>query len=89
MFVWQLTPVDSTDANWEASSYRGMVVVRAKDEDAAREQAETEFGLKTRFPPGRGIAAPPWKRPALVKAEIINDPRYDSDGPSEILYPTM
>lgn len=87
MPLWQLQPVDPTDSSWEASAYRGKVIVRARDEAMARRQAQKAFGLKTRFPPKKGVASPPWKRPALVTAEIADDPLYDPEGPSEILYP--
>jgi hypothetical protein len=87
MPVWELSPVDPRDAAWEASSYRGRVIVRARDEAAARDAAEHAFAVKTRFKPGTGIKAPPWKRPALVTAAICTDPLYAGEGPTEILYP--
>lgn len=59
MPLWQLTPIDSRDPCWQASAYRGRVVVRARDEAAARAAAEKTFGVKTRFKPGGGIKAPP------------------------------
>ena len=89
MPIWELTPIDPLDPNWEASSHQGRVIVRALDEAAARDQAETAFGVKTRFPPGAGVKAPPWKRPALVRAEIIRDARYEEDGPAGILFPVL
>jgi len=89
MPIWELTPVDPLDPNWEASSHQGRVIVRALNEETARDQAETAFGVKTRFPPGAGVKAPPWKRPALVRAEIIRDERYEEKGPTEILFPVL
>lgn len=65
------------------------VVVRAPDEESAREEAQKCFGLATRFPPGQGIAAAPWKRPNLVHSEIIEDRRYETDGPVEVLEPSF
>ena len=87
MPLWELTPVDLLDPNWEASAHKGRVVVRALDEAAARNEAEKAFGVKTRFKPGAGIKAPPWKRPALVKADVIRDEHYEEKGPTEILFP--
>jgi hypothetical protein len=89
MPLWELTPVDLLDPNWEASSHRGRVIVRAVNEDAARDKAERAFGVKTRFKPGAGVRSPPWKRPALVKAEVIRDERYEEKGPAEILFPVL
>jgi hypothetical protein len=87
MPIWQLLPLDTMDPSWEASTYQGKVVVRARNEETAREEAEKAFGVKTRFPPGAGVKAPPWKRPALVSAEVVDEPLYEPDGPTEILYP--
>jgi hypothetical protein len=87
MPLWELSPVDLLDAAWEASSYRGKVIVRARDEQDARDAAERAFAVKTRFKPGAGITAPPWKRRALVTAAICTDARYAAEGPREILYP--
>lgn len=89
MPIWKLSPIDLSDPNWEASSHRGVVIVRAKHEEDARDLAQEAFGVRTGFPPGRRIVAPPWKRVELVKAERIDDPRYDSEGPDEILSPSF
>lgn len=63
--------------------------MRAESEDLARETAEKAFGVKTRFPPGRGVAVPPWLRPETVHAELTDDPRYEADGPPEVLFPEL
>ena len=84
MPVWKLTPTDLSDPNWEASSHRGMAVVRAPDEAAARAAAAAAFNVPTRFPPTGGVK---WHSPVLVKAERIDNPRYEPDGPTEILDP--
>ncbi len=89
MPIWELTPVDLLDPNWEASAHKGKVVVRALHEEAARSAAEKAFGVKTRFKPGAGVKAPPWKRPALVQADVIRDERYEEKGPTEILFPVL
>ncbi len=89
MALWKLTPVDLKDPNWLASSHRGRLLVRAPTETAAREAAEQAFGVKTRFVPGAGVTAPPWKRANLVKAERIDDERYDPEGPTEVLDPSL
>jgi hypothetical protein len=89
MPVWKLTPIDLSDANWEASSHRGAAVVRAPDEDAARAAAAQAFDVATRFPPRGGAKFPPWRNPAMVKAEPIVDPRYEAEGRIEILDPVF
>ena len=89
MAIWRLCPIDLSDPNWEASSHRAAVIVRAPDETTAREVAEAAFGVKTRFRPGTGIVAPPWKRAELVAVERITDERFEADGPSVLLSPSF
>jgi hypothetical protein len=82
-----LHPVDLTDPNWEASSYRGKAVVGAPSERSAREAAEHAFGVKTRFAPKKGVIVPPWKRPDLVAAALVETSIYDPEGATAVLYP--
>ncbi len=87
MPVWRLIPIDLEDPNWEASSHRGLVIVRAPSEASARETTEKAFGVPTRFRPGKGMRVPPWTRAELVRAEIIDKPVYPTEGPTEIFEP--
>jgi hypothetical protein len=89
MAVWRLNPIDLADPNWEASSYRGLVIVRAPNEASARKAAEDAFGVQTRFSPGKGMHIPPWTRSELVRAEIIDSPVYAAEGPTEVLEPSF
>lgn len=89
MPLWKLTPIDLHDPNWEASSHRGIAIVRARDEADARDTAAKAFDVKTRFSPRKGQRLPPWKRAALVSAERIEDQRYDASGPARVLEPTF
>jgi hypothetical protein len=89
MAIWMLTPVDLTDPNWEASSHRGPVVVRAPDEQKARAAAAEAFDVKTGFRPGQGMRFPPWTRNGLVTAKRLHDERFEEKGPTAILQPTF
>ena len=89
MPIWKLTPLDSRDPSWEASSHRGIAIVRALDEAHARATAAQAFDAKTRFGPGKGSRFPPWKRAALVKVERLEDERYDAEGPATVLEPSF
>ena len=89
MPLWKLQSLDPSDPNWEASSHRGVVIVRAPDEEAARDEAQRAFGIKTRFGPGAGVKTPPWKRASLVSAERVRDERYEEEGPTEVLEPVF
>lgn len=87
MPIWSLTPVDLDEPNWEASSHRGPVIVRARNEAQARAVAAAAFDVKTGFRPGRGMRVPPWTRATMVRAEHIDDPRFEAEGPAEVLQP--
>jgi hypothetical protein len=87
MPIWKLIPIDLDDPNWEASSHRELVIVRAPSEASARKAAEEDFGVPTRFPPGKGMRVPPWMRAELVRAEIIDSTTYPAEGPTEVLDP--
>ena len=89
MPIWKLTPLDPRDPNWEASSHRGIAIVRASDEAVARATAAQAFDTKTRFAPAKGQKVPPWNRSGLVKAERIDDKRYEGEGPAAVLEPSF
>ena len=65
MPIWSLIPVDLDDPDWEASSHRGQVIVRAANERQARTVAAEAFDVKTGFRPGQGMRFPPWTRAAV------------------------
>lgn len=88
MPIWRLSPINLSDPNWEASSHRGAAVVRAASEEAARDMAQNAFGVKTRFQ-HTGAAVTPWKRAELVRAEPIQDDRFDPKGPAGVLLPSF
>jgi osmotically-inducible protein OsmY len=88
MAIWQLSPVDLSDPNWEASSHRGSAIVRAPDEKSAREVAQSAFGVATRFRHHPRLIVP-WMRAELVHASHIEDQRFDPEGPSGVLVPSF
>ena len=81
MPVWKLTPTDLADPAWQASKHRGAAVARAASENAARRVTALTFRL------GDTSEGAPWINPALVKAEQIEDARYDPTGASAVLDP--
>ena len=89
MGLWRLIPIDLSDPNWEASAHRGPAVVRAPTEEAARAAAAKAFDIAIRFPPRTPVRVPPWTRATLVRAEPIDDARYDARGPTQVLDPSF
>jgi hypothetical protein len=89
MLIWKLTPFATDDPFWLASSHRAPVIVRAPDEESARSAAQHQFGVAARFPAGTRIVGAPWMRPNLARAEVVEDSRYATDGPLEVLEPSF
>jgi osmotically-inducible protein OsmY len=88
MPIWQLSPVDLSDPNWQASSHRGPAIVRAPDEKTARDVAHSAFGVTMRFKHHPRLVVP-WTRAELVHAGRVVDQRFDPNGPSEVLVPSF
>src|SRR3954454_23629189 len=84
MQLWHLIPIDLQAAAWQATVYKGPVVVRAETEQQARELACSDFsdaGL-----PIATTTDPPWSQPEVVRAEPIEDDlRYSAIGGPEVL----
>ena len=88
MPVYRLTPVNLNDPNWRASIHRAVAVIRAGSEEQARSLASKAFNT-TLAPssPGGKIATPLWQHSYAVRAEVVQDQRYGSEGPAGILEP--
>ena len=61
----------------------------ARNEAEARAVAARAFDVKTGFAPGQGVLFPPWSRAALVRAEHVDDPRFEAEGPAALLEPSF
>jgi hypothetical protein len=84
MRLWHLIPVDLQAAAWQATTYKGPVVVRAESEQQARELACVDFSAASL--PVATTVDPPWIRPELVRAELVaDDLRYSATGGPAIL----
>ena len=87
MPVFKLKPTDVSSNHWEASTYKGPAVVRAKDEESAREKATQEFCIAVRRKPGQNTCLNPWNQKQLVTCERLENSDYDEDKPAEVLSP--
>ncbi len=86
MHIWRLKALKLSSHHWEASTYRGDVIVRAETEANARRLAAKAFGIGAGNGLGREVAANPWYRPWLVATEVLKGSQFDPDGAEEILY---
>jgi hypothetical protein len=89
MPIWELTPVDETSDHWRASTYKGHVIVRAKDEDEARELANLNFVIATKRVPGGNTLYSPWKQSTIVSCRSVENSNYEEKGATGVLYPEV
>jgi hypothetical protein len=87
--IWKLTPITTDDPLWRGSSHLGAVIVRARDEENARAQAQEQFGVSARFSARARIVGAPWKRPNLVRAQLLEHSPYSTDGSLGVLEPSF
>lgn len=88
MPLWKLTPIDMTDRNWAASTFKDEIVVRAADESSARRLAARAFGIATRHLPGEEVRIVPWDYGGFVTAvQVGATEEYAEEGPDEIVFP--
>ncbi len=86
--IWRLKALRLSSPHWEASTYRGDVIVRAETEANARRLATQAFWIAT-DKTSLEVPANPWSHSWLVAAEVLEGPQYDPDGDEEILSPAL
>lgn len=87
MTIWKLNPIDLNHRDWEASRFRGEIIVRAESEERAREFLTDRLRIAATKPPGDKIQKDPWSQPALVSAVEVKGESYPKTGKEEILDP--
>lgn len=87
MPIWKLEAVDPTANHWRCSKWVGTVFIRAKDELAAREIAQSAYGIVAEKIPGLETPQIPWVHDWISACEQVGDSEYDADGPDDILGP--
>lgn len=73
MNLYKLLPIEAeqnTDS-WEASTYKGEIVISAPSERLARWNAELATVIATEVKPGRETIFPPWQDSSIVSCELI------------------
>ena len=62
-------------------------MVRAPNEDKARDLASSKFHDMSRLIPSGDTPLNPWRQPGLVVCRRLKNSTYDENGPDEILEP--
>lgn len=71
MQLWRFEPIDLTDQNWGTSTYKGEVIVRAKDLEKAKHLAGKAYGIATSHRAGEMIKINPWIHPGFVETSQV------------------
>ena len=89
MAIWKLEPTDLESPRWRGTDYVGVAIVRAQDEQTARQTATSRFARAVRRESKyQDSPAPsPWKVPELVTCTELNQADFDREGPAEVLDP--
>lgn len=88
MPLWKLEPVDLTDRNWDASTYKAELIVRAEDPGTAKRLAARAYGIATKHRVGELVKIVPWDHPGFVTStEVQPTDNYVEDGERSIVYP--
>jgi len=87
MPVYKLEPTNEASYDWKTSEHKGLVIVRAQNENSARWKAEHEFGTFAKEEPGKDVTSSPWLQNNLVICKQFDSSEYEEEGPEEILFP--
>lgn len=89
MNIWKLSILNDESRDWNASTYKGEVFVRAESEHDARKQATLAFTIATERKLGKTTAVNPWSQGSLVSCESVEDERYEIEGNTRVLSPEL
>lgn len=87
MNIWKLSVTDSNSPNWEASTYKGDVIARAKNEHDARMVTTHAFVIATERRTGEHIKFCPWMVETDTSCELLENSEYTIKGESGVLSP--
>ena len=88
MPLWKLDPIDFGDRNWAASTYKGEVIVRAKDWRRAQRLAANAYTIAYHRRPDELVKVVPWDYSRLVATSRVQaTDEYAEDGGQGIVYP--
>ena len=89
MKIWKLSPIDNDFVGWCCSTHKGDTIVRAKDEEEARNIATKNFSISAQKVPGQKTPHNPWNDSSVVKCIELYNSKYSTDGPSGLLEPEV
>ena len=88
MKIWKLSPLGLDFAGWCCSCHKGDAIVRAEDEEEARNIANQRFLiLAEKVSSCQETPHSPWKDSSVVKCIELDNSKYSTDGPAGLLEP--
>jgi len=88
MKIWELSPLDLDFAGWCCSRHKGDAIVRAEDEEEARNIANQRFLiLAEKVSSCQETPRSPWEDSSVVKCIELDNSKYSTDGPAGLLEP--
>ena len=85
MKIWKLSPLDLDFAGWCCSIHKDDAIVRAEDEEEARNIATQNFGICAEKVPGQETPSNPWNDSTVVKCIELDNSKYSTDGSPGLL----
>ena len=85
MYIWKLSVVDFTSPNWEMSTCKGNIIIRAASETQARLIATRDFTIVDRRILGGGSLHSPWENIHDTACERLEDSHYSRRGEAGVL----
>lgn len=86
--LWELLPRDTNARVWRFSKYVARVVVRAENNERARELASQTFQTIPLYADTRVVIGDPWLSPLLVECRPLRSKsRLSPEGPEEVVFP--
>ena len=86
--LFRLEPQNVNSPDWEGSTYRDVVIVRASIEEEARACAATAFEY-VRDGQSDDQSVSPWKQPELATCAPVEDPSFEAEGPTMVISPAF
>lgn len=87
MPIYKLTPIDLDHPDWQASTHKAPVIIRAKDTILAREAANMAFAIAVVHRPGENTICMPWNQSSHATCEQLTEHEFDEEGPDQVLEP--
>lgn len=85
MKIWKLTVLDEDTKDWDLSTYKGDLIVRAETEHKARMQATNEFGIAAQAKPGQPTRINPWSQKDVVGCDQYSGSEFSREGEPSVL----